>query len=104
MKDEIKLFLEFKYKNEILSYFNDDNRITSFAYLADIFEKLNILNPIVQGKNTNIVQLRDNLKAFIEKLQNWRQKVVDRNIAMFDRLSSCYRIDENLKTLVIEHL
>ena len=104
MKDEIKLFLEFKYKNEILSYFNDDNRITSLAYLADIFEKLNILNPIVQGKNTNIVQLRDNLKAFIEKLQNWRQKVVDRNIAMFDRLSSCYRIDENLKTLIIEHL
>ena len=100
MKDEIKLFLEFKNKNEILSYFNDDNWITSLAYLADIFEKLNILNLKMQGKNTNIVQLRDNLKAFVEKLQNWSQKVVDGNIAMFDRLSSCYRIDENLKTLI----
>ena len=70
MKDEIKLFLEFKNKDEILSYFNDDNCITSLAYLADIFEKLNILNLKMQGKNTNIIQLRDNLKAFVKKLQN----------------------------------
>ena len=58
----------------------------------------------MQGKNTNIVQLRDNLKVFVEKLRNWRQKVVDGNIAMFDRLSSCYTIDEQLKTFIIEHL
>ena len=70
MKDEIKLFLEFKNKDEILSYFNDDNWISSLAYLEDIFEKLNILNLKMQGKNTNIIQLRDNLKAFVEKLQN----------------------------------
>ena len=57
MKDEIKLFLDFKNKDKILSYFNDDNWITSLAYLADIFEKLNILNLKMQGKNTNIVQL-----------------------------------------------
>ena len=43
MKDEIKLFLEFKNK-EFLSYFNDNNWITSLAYLADIFKKLNIIN------------------------------------------------------------
>jgi len=58
----------------------------------------------MQEKNTSIIQLRDNLKAFVEKLQNWRQKVVDGNICMFDRLSSCYRIDEQLKTLIIEHV
>ena len=102
MKNEIKLFLEFKNK-EFLSYFNDNNWITSLAYLADIFEKLNILNLKLQGKNTNIIQLRDNLKAFVKKLQNWRQKVVDGNIAMFDRLSS-YKIKQQLKTLIIGHL
>ena len=57
MKDEIKLFLEFKNKEEFLSYFNDNNWITSLAYVADIFEKLNILNLKLQGKNTNIIQL-----------------------------------------------
>ena len=103
MKDEIKLFLEFKNKEEFLSYFNDNNWITSLDYLADIFEKLNILTLKLQGKNTNIIQLRDNLKVFVEKLQNWRQKVVDVNIAMLDRLSS-YKIDEQLKTLMIEHV
>ena len=70
---------------------------------VDIFEKLNILNLKLQGKNTNIIQLRDNLKVFVEKFQNWRQKVVDGKIAMLDRLSS-YKIDEQLKTLMIEHL
>ena len=69
MKDEIKLFLEFKNK-EFLSYFNDNNWIASLAYLADIFKKLNIINLKLQGKNTNIIQLRDNLKAFVKKLQN----------------------------------
>ena len=103
MKDETKLFLEFINKEEFLSYFNDNNWITSLAYLADIFEKLNILTLKLQGKNTNIIQLRDNLKVFVEKLQNWRQKVVDGNIAMLDRLSS-YKIDEQLKTLMIEHV
>ena len=44
MKNEIKLFLEFKNKEEFLSHFNDNNWIISHAYLADIFEKLNILN------------------------------------------------------------
>ena len=44
MKNEIKLFLKFKNKEEFLSHFNDNNWIISHAYLADIFEKLNILN------------------------------------------------------------
>ena len=67
MKDEIKLSSEFKNKEEFLSYFNNNNWITSLVYLADIFEKLNILNLKLQEKNTNIIQLRDNLKAFVEK-------------------------------------
>ena len=66
MNDEIKLFSEFKNKEDFLSYFNDNNWITSLVYLADIFEKLNVLNLKLEGKNTNIIQLRDNLKAFVE--------------------------------------
>ena len=45
-KDEIKLFLKFKNKEEFLSYFNNDNWITRLAYLEDIFEKFKILNLI----------------------------------------------------------
>ena len=64
---------------------------------------MNIINLKLQGKNTNIVQLRDNLKAFVEKLLNWGQKVVVGNVARFDRLSS-HKIDEQLKALIIQHL
>ena len=58
----------------------------------------------MKGKNTNIIQLHDNQKAFVKKLQHWHQKVVDGNIAMFDRLSSYYRINKQLKTFITEHL
>ena len=41
----------------------------------------------MQGKNTNILQLRDNLKAFVEKLQNWCQKVVNGNCPVVTELT-----------------
>ena len=50
----------------------------SLVYLADIFEKLNGFNLKLQGEGTNIIQLLDNLIAFYSKLQNWRQKVMQK--------------------------
>ena len=110
MKDEIQAFLEFKNKREFLSYFNDDKWMNSLAYLADIFEKLNCLNLKLQGKDTNIIQLNDNVKAFVSKLKSWQRKVHIGNIAMFDRLSSVSCIEEtgeefeDLKKLIVAHL
>ena len=43
--------------------------IFSLAYLADIFEKLNILNLKLQEKDTTSIQLHDNVKAFVSKQQ-----------------------------------
>ena len=80
------------------------------AYFADIFEKLNCLNLKLQGKDTNIIQLNDNVKAFVSKLKNWQQKVHIGNIAMFFRLSSVSCIEEtgeefeDLKKLIVTHL
>ena len=66
----------------------------SLAYLADIFENLNRFNLKLQGKNTDIIQLCDSLNAFYSKLQNWRRKVIQGNIAMFKNLSSALKEDE----------
>ena len=78
------------------------------AYLADIFEKLNVFNLKLQGKSTNIIQLRDNLIAFHSKLQNWRRKVMQGNIAMLENLFSVTKQDEELnellKTSITQHL
>ena len=71
MKDEIKLFA--KTHKKVLCFFNDE--LKSLASLAGIFEKLNRFNLKLQGKNTNIIQLRDSLNAFYSKLQNWSRKM-----------------------------
>ena len=106
MKDKIKSFLEAK--NETFSYFSDEPWMKSLAYLTDIFKKVNGLNIKLQGKETNITQLRDCLMAFCSKLQNWRQRIMQGNIAMFNNLSGLFRehvvLDEPLKTLITQHL
>jgi len=58
IKDEIKLFSELK-ANEFLSYFSDEICLKYLDYLVEMFEKLNNINLKVQGKVTNIIQLRD---------------------------------------------
>ena len=107
MKNEIKSFAETQ-KKEFLTFFCDELWIKSLAYLADIFEKLNGFLLKLQGKSTNIIQLRDNLIAFYSKLQNWRRKVMQGSIAMFENLSSVIKedkeFDELLKTSITQHL
>ena len=80
----------------------------SLAYLADIFEKLIGFNLKLRGKGTNIIQLRDNLIAFYSKLQNWRRKVMQGNIALLENLSTVIKqdeeLDELLKTSITQHL
>ena len=80
----------------------------SLAYLTDIFEKLNGLDIKLQGKETNIIQLRDCLMAFCSKLQNLRRKIMQGNIAMFDNLSGLFQehevLNEPFKTSITQHL
>ena len=49
-----------------------------------------------------------NLQAFYSKLQNWRRKVMQGNVAVFEKLSSVVEKteerDESLKTFIIDHL
>ena len=75
--------------------------------MADIFEKLNCLNLKLQGKDTNIIQLNDNVKAFVSKLKNWQRKVHIGNIAMFDSVSCIEETGEefeDLRKLIVAHL
>ena len=49
-----------------------------------------------------------NLQAFYSKLQNWRRKVMQGNVVMFEKLSSVVEKteerDESLKTFIIGYL
>ena len=74
LKEEIKLFLQVQGKQELRSNFDDERWCGSLAYLADIFEQLNIVNLKMQGPETNILKFKDILTSFIEKLDNWIRK------------------------------
>ena len=54
--------------------------------MCDIFEQLKKFNLQMQGRNTNIINFVDALKAFISKLSNWKQKIRIQNYSMFEKL------------------
>ena len=71
LRSEIILFLK-EEKHSLIITFEDGVFQFKLAYLCDIFEKLNQLNILLQGKDTHILQLYDKLTAFKRKLRLWK--------------------------------
>ena len=105
LRTEIKLFLEMIEKDAFVDFFKDETWLQGLAYLADITEQLNKFNLRLQGPDTNILQLGDILRGFIEKIHNWNPRVNQENFAMFENLSnfeSCF--SSLIKQEITEHL
>ena len=62
--------------------------------MVDIFDQLNKPNLKMQGKNTNIIQFKDSLKAFMSKLDIWKRKVGTNNVAVFKKILSILKVDD----------
>ena len=67
LRNEISIFLK-KENHALSTTFGDEVFLTQLAYLCDIFFKLNQLNISLQGKETHLLQLHDNITAFQRKL------------------------------------
>jgi hypothetical protein len=96
-------------KNILADKFKNPSWIAPLAYLADIFENINILNKELQGKNINIISAREIVSAFGLKLQYWRQKAEQNKIASFTKLAlfleDCENITfDDIEDTVIIHL
>ena len=76
------------------------------AYLADMFEALNILNKKMQGPGSNIIVQTDVINTFVAKLNFWIQRAKNDNFVYFHRFAeiATYSFDENLKEDIIDHL
>ena len=94
LRDKFKLFFELEKKIDFALLLKNDRWIRYLAYMVNIFDQLNRLNLKMQGKNTNIIQFKDTLKAFMSKLDNWKRKVSTNNVAMFEELSSILKVDD----------
>ena len=69
LKDELKLFFELEKKTNFALLLKNDGWMRYLAYMV-ICDQLNKLNLKIQGKNTNTIQFKDTLKAFMSKLDN----------------------------------
>ena len=86
LKDEVGVFLESQRKQDLLLPFQSQEFQLAKAYLVDIFEALNCLNLLLQGKNTNRMKDYDEIRTFIAKLGLWHRRVQWGNAASFPTL------------------
>ena len=88
LRTEIKIFLELEKRYDIfINFFTDKAWLQGLVCLADSFEQLKKFNLRLQGPDTNIIQFKDVLIGFVEKVQNWNRNVNQGNFAMFEKLS-----------------
>ena len=88
LRNEIKIFCEKHRKTDFVAWLEHDEWQLSLAYLVHIFEHLNKLNLLMQGRHTNIIKFVDALKSFLCKLRIWSKKVLDGNYSMFESIST----------------
>ena len=107
LKDELRLFL-LDAKSPLASCFSNARWLVILAYMADIFEKLNILNTSLQGPNTHILLLNDKICAFIKKLELWKSLCENDNTEMFGSMSGFIQENElsfdDVKPIILTHL
>ena len=70
LKEEVDAFLKMRGKMDLLSEFTKPEFESHFAYLADIFDVINMLNRKLLGRETNIIIHTDHINAFISKLNS----------------------------------
>lgn len=109
MKEEVMVFLKDQGKQDPLFSFTSDSFQLSLAYLVDIFEALNVLSRLLQGKNANRMDHYDSIRAFIAKLGLWVRRVQRGNAASFHNLDAALEkkqinLEGELKAEVEEHL
>ena len=109
LKDEVSIFLESQWKQDLLLPFQSHEFQLKMAYLVDIFEALSCLNLLLQGKNTDRMKDYDELRTFIAKLGLWHRRVQRGNAASFPTLdialeNSKAKLDGEVKVEVETHL
>lgn len=70
LKAELLMFFQDS-KSKYSNYFCDSVWLLKLAFLADLFNHLNILNKSLQGREENLITAKDKIKGFLAKLRLW---------------------------------
>ncbi|GFT94395.1 protein ZBED8 [Trichonephila clavipes] len=73
------------------------------SYLADIFEKLNILNKQLQGTNKTLVDAKAKIFGFITNIELCQKHINNKNFEQFHWLQKCEATDTAL-LVIVNHL
>lgn len=74
------------------------------AYLADIFQKLNVLNKELQGDEITMLIAKIKILAFIDKLSLYASQITVSRFDHFPLLSKCVPIPTKVTSVVCAHL
>lgn len=72
LRDEVLVFLS---GSQYEGFLTDFLQLCTVAYLADIFDHMNILNQSLQGNNVDMFQVHDKVSAMIKKCQIWATRI-----------------------------
>ncbi|XP_049919796.1 SCAN domain-containing protein 3-like [Epinephelus moara] len=86
LREPLQRFLSEK-NSPLAAHFSDKEQVAKLAYLCDIFNLLNELNLLLQGKMTTVFKLADKVAAFKAKLELWGRRVDRRIFDMFQTLA-----------------
>ncbi|KAI6649866.1 Zinc finger BED domain-containing protein 5-like [Oopsacas minuta] len=97
LRQELKEFLRTQMKNEWVAMLESSNWLAKLCYLSDIFERINVLNRTLQGKDTNLMLFHDKIKGFLVTLGLLKDKVSRSRFVLFPRLSVHMEESENIE-------
>ncbi|KAL1448445.1 hypothetical protein WDU94_012212 [Cyamophila willieti] len=106
LRDELRVFLlDTKYADVL----TDFSWLCSTAYLADMFEHLNVLNLSLQGKNVDMFKVEDKISAMVKKCQLWAARIENESFTNFPNLKQFLESTEEslpdpIKINAAEHL
>ncbi|KAI4792355.1 hypothetical protein KUCAC02_033430 [Chaenocephalus aceratus] len=87
LREQVMAYLK-KENANLVKHFEDKRWLARFAYLVDIFNKLNMLNTSLQGKENSILDLEDGIQGFQARLGLWHSQLVAGELAMFPVLTA----------------
>ncbi len=98
---------EFLKNEEKFQDFENESFIAKVAYLADIFDQFNKLNLSLRS-NDNILEVKDRILGFIEKLTVWAKRVNNNVFEMFNSFNEYVKLNDlsidEFKSIIAEHL
>ncbi|KAJ8014470.1 hypothetical protein DPEC_G00040570 [Dallia pectoralis] len=85
LRKEVLLFLT-EINSPLAKHLADMNWLAMWAYLSDIFDRINSLNTSLQGKECHVFSAHDQVSGFRKKLYLWCGRVERGSVEMFPTL------------------